>query len=130
MALRGHREEISSNGNPGNFLALLKSYAEADDVLHAHLYKPRARNATYLSPTSQNQIINLIGHDVIRANLIAEVKKARFFAVLADEVSSHNVEYLPLCLRFVDEKYDIREEFVSFKLARVRATDIANAIVC
>ena len=59
------------------FLALLKSYAEAD-VLHAHLYKPRARNATYLSPTSQNQIIHLIGHD-IRANLIAEVKKASFF---------------------------------------------------
>ena len=65
LALRGHREEISSNGNPGNFLALLKSYAEADDVLHAHLYKPRARNATYLSPTSQNQIINLIGLDII-----------------------------------------------------------------
>ena len=40
------------------------------------------------------------------------------------------MEYLPLCLRFVEEKYDIREEFVSFiKLARVRATDIANAIV-
>ena len=73
----------------------------------------------------------MIGHDVIRANLIAEVKKARFFAVLADEVSSHDVEYLPLCLHFVDRKYDIREEFVSFiKLARVRATDIANAIVC
>ena len=41
LALRGHREEISSNGNPGNFLTLLKSYAEADDELHAHLYKPR-----------------------------------------------------------------------------------------
>ena len=39
------------------------------------------------------------------------------------------MEYLPLCLRFVEEKYDIREELVSFKLARVRATDIANAIV-
>ena len=109
MALRRHREEISS-GNPGNFLALLKSYAEADDMLYAHLYKPRA---THLSPTSQNQIINLLGHD-IRANLIAEVKTARFFAVIADEVSSHNVEYLRLCLRFVDEKYDIHEEFVSF----------------
>ena len=109
MALRGHREEISSDGNPGNVLALLKGYAEAD-VLHAHLYKPKARNTTYLSPTFQNEIINLIGHDIVQANLIAEVKKASFFAVLADEVSSHNVEYLPLCLCFVDEKYDIHEE--------------------
>lgn len=120
LALRGHREDLASSSNPGNFLALLKSYAEVDDVLHAHLYEPRARNATYLSLTSQNQIVNVIGHDIIRTNLIAEVKKARFFAVLADEVCSHNVEYFQLCLRFVDERYDIREEFVAFiKLARI-----------
>ena len=43
------------------------------------MYKPRARNATYLSPTSQNQIVNVIGHDIIQTSLIAEVKKARFF---------------------------------------------------
>ena len=130
LALRGHREDISSGSNPGNFLALLKSYAELDEVLHAHLYKPRARNATYLSPTSQNQIINVIGHDILRSKLITDIKTERFFSVLADEVCSHNVEYLPLCLRFVDESCDIREEFVAFlKLPRVRATDIANAIV-
>ena len=96
LALRGHRENITASSNPGNFLALLKSYAEVDDVLYAHLYKPRARNATYLSPTSQNQIVSVIGHDIVRANLIAEVKRAIFFAVLADEVCSHNVEYLPI----------------------------------
>ena len=47
------------------------------------------------------QPLNVIGHDIVRDNLIAEVKKARYFAVLADEVSSHNVEYLPLCLCIV-----------------------------
>ena len=41
----------------------------------------------------------------------------------------HNVEHLALCLRFVDEKCDIREEFVTFvKLGRVRASDITTAI--
>ena len=84
----------------------------------------------HLSPTSQNQIINLIGHKIIPAILIAGFRKARFSTVLVDEVSSHNVEYLPLCLRFVDKKYDIRKEFFFIKLARIRATDIANAIVC
>ena len=49
---------------------------------------------------------------------------------MADEVSSHNVEHLALCLRFVDENCVIREEFVSFvKLDRVRAQDIANSII-
>ena len=49
-------------------------------MLRAHLYKPRTSNATHLSPTSQNQIINVICHDIIWADLIAEAKKARFFA--------------------------------------------------
>ena len=49
---------------------------------------------------------------------------------MADEVSSHNAEHLPLCLRFVDDKSEIREEFVTFlKLERVRAVDIANALL-
>ena len=130
MAFRGDREDIHSQKNPGNFLALLNTFAETDSVLHAHLHKPRAKNATYLSPTTQNDIINVIGYDIIRAGITTEVRKARFFSVLADEVSSHNVEYLALCLRFVDEKCDIREEFIKFvKLERVRASDIATAIV-
>ena len=67
---------------------------------------------------------------MIHAGITTEVKKARFFSVLADEVSSHNVEHLALCLHFVDEKCDIREEFVTFvKLERVRASDITTAII-
>lgn len=130
MAFRGDVEDVSSNKNPGNFLALLAMLAENDSILHGHLHEPRARNVTYLSPRSQNEIINVIGYDLIRAKIISEVKEARFYSVLADEVSSHNVEHLPLCLRFVDSNSDIREEFVAFlRLERVRAVDIVDAIV-
>ena len=49
---------------------------------------------------------------------------------MADEVSSHNVEHMALCLCYVDESCDIQEKFVAFlKLKRVRANDITNAIV-
>lgn len=48
-------------------------FAETDSVLHNHLHQPRAKNATCLSPRSQNEIINVIGYDVIRASIIAEV---------------------------------------------------------
>ena len=51
--------------------------------------------------------MSVIGYDVIRAGIINEVKKAKFFSVFADEVCSHNSEYLPLCLRFVDETHEI-----------------------
>ena len=37
-----------------------------------------------------------------------------FFSVLADEFDSHHVEQLPLCIRFVDDDNDIRDEFLEF----------------
>ena len=111
-------------------MALLKVFAENDPVLHGHLHQPRAKNVTYLSPKTQNDIIDIIGFDVIRNSIVTEVQKAKFFSVMADEVSSHNVEHMALCLRYVDESCDIQEKFVAFlKLKRVRANDITNAIV-
>ena len=87
------------------------------------------KNATYLSPITQNGIINVIGYDLILTNIISEVKDATFYSVSADEVTSHNVEHLPICVRFVDKDFNIIEELVAFlKLARVRAVDIAEAI--
>ena len=109
---------------------MLKTFTETDKVLFSHLNSPRAKNATYISPRSQNEIINAIGYDVILANIIAEIKTAQYFSVLADEVSCHNVEHLPICLRYVDGECYIREEFVAFvKLDQVRATDNADAII-
>jgi len=88
--------------------------------LQGYLHKPRARNATYISPQIQNEILSVIGFDVIRKSIISEIKKAWHFSVMADEVSSHNVEHLALCLRYVDECNDIQEKFVEFiKLPRV-----------
>ena len=130
LPFRGDVEGVQTNKNPGNFLALLKNYAATDDVLFKHFNSPRAKNATYLSPIIQNDIINLIGYDLILINIISEVKDAAtFYSVLTDEVTSHNVEHLPICVRFVDRDFNIREELVALlKLARVRAVDIADTI--
>ena len=93
LSFRGDNEDLNITKNPGNFLALLiKCFSESDSILFDHLNKPRAKNATYISPRSQNEIINVIGHDIILANIVAEVKQSKFYSVFADEVSSHNVE--------------------------------------
>ena len=82
-----------------------------------------------MSPRSQNDIVSLIGFDIIRDRIVKEVMDAKFVSVLADEVCSQNVEHLALCLRFVDLSGQIREEFISFiKMVRVRAVDIEEAI--
>lgn len=81
-------------------------------------------------PKSQNEIINVIGCDIILAGTVAKIKRAKFFSVLADEVSFHNTEHLPICIRYIDDDNNTWEDFVSFvRLERVRASDIAEAII-
>ena len=48
---------------------------------------------------------------MILNDILKEIRKAKFFAIMADEATSHNDEQLSLCLRFVDETKNIREEF-------------------
>ena len=57
LPLRGDNEEVNHCKNPGNCLALLKNYAQTDEILFNHLNSPRAKNATYTSPRSENIIL-------------------------------------------------------------------------
>ena len=51
---------------------------------------------------------------MLQKYLIDEVKTAKFFTILADEVENHHIEQLPLCIRFVDGKKNICEVFLEF----------------
>ena len=79
LSLRGNNEDIKYSQNPGNFLALLKVFVQQDDILLAHLYQRKWKNATYLSPRSQNEIIDVIGNGIIRAKIISEIIETKFF---------------------------------------------------
>ena len=59
LPFRGDFESIQSKKNPGNFLALPKDYATVNKILFDHLNSPRAKNATYISPLTQNDIMLL-----------------------------------------------------------------------
>ena len=111
IAFRGHCESVSSNEkNWGNFLATSNLLAQTNHNMQNRLTSPVTKNATYLSPKIQNEIINIIGYDILQADLINEIKEAKFFSKLADEVESHKVEQLPICIRFVDKNNNIRDE--------------------
>ena len=95
-------------------MALLKDYAVSGPMLHKNIITPKSKSATYISPRSRSEIINVIEYDYILSDLITEIN------VLADEVSCHTVEHLP---SFVDSNCNIREEFIAFiKLGRVRVS--------
>ena len=130
IAIRGHREDMNSNQNPGNFLVILKLLAETNEPLRKHIGNPSRKNATYLSFLIQNEITLIIGKDLLQVNLAKEINRARFFSILADEVESHHIEQLSLCIRFADDDNNIREEFLEFeKRKRIDRKSIAEEIL-
>lgn len=130
IALRGDVENLDTTENPGNFLALLKLLAVHDSVLKSHLETPAMRCVTHLSPQTQNELIEVMGKHIILRGILDDLNAATYYSILADEVTSHNEEHLAICARFIDEKKDVREEFLTFiKLERITREKIAENIL-
>ena len=89
LPLRGHRDDAkyyNESGNVGNFQELLQFRVHAGDMdLKVH-FEEGHRNATYRSKTIQNQIVKILG-DQILDSIIANVKDAKYFAIVADEAA-------------------------------------------
>ena len=79
---------------------MLKLIANYDPVLKGHLVNPRQKNVTYVSPRIQNKINDIIGKHIIQKSILEQIRKAKFFSIMVDEVTSHNTEVMPLCIRF------------------------------
>ena len=112
IALQVHREELDDlkpDNNPGNFLSILTEVAHYYPVLQEHLEEPFRKDVRYLSPTIPNEMIDIIGKNIIQARLVDGVEKAGMHSISADEVTSSNDEILSICTRYLDEFQNIRE---------------------
>lgn len=89
-------------GVHGNFLALLAFRVDAGDTVLGDHLSSGARNAMYTSSTIQNQIIDILA-DQVRQKIVDNVKRARWYSVIADEVTDvSNKGQLSLSVRHVD----------------------------
>lgn len=61
ISLRGHTEQEGSDSNPSNFRALVDFRIDAGDSTLADHFKTCARNAKYISPQIQNDLISCVG---------------------------------------------------------------------
>ena len=123
LPLRGHRDsssfhpsvgDYSTDNNVGLFVELLNFRVRAGDLVLKNHLTSSPKNASYISKTTQNNLIQACG-DIITETLISKVKEARFFSIIADECSDcSNTEQLALCLRFVDKELNIHEKFLKF----------------
>ena len=81
--------------------------------------KTCSKNASYISETSQNDLISCCGQFitelVVRNSCQKHKKESFFFSILADEASDcSNQEQLSVSIRYVDSDCAIREEFLGF----------------
>ena len=90
IALRGDKESVHETGNPGNFIALLKLISQHYDTLKKHLQSPQLKCVTYKSPQTQNEVLDIIANHIILRDLVAEMKQAKLYSIMADVVTSHN----------------------------------------
>ena len=103
LSFWGHRDDSTAldASNMGNFIELVRFRAENDDMLRTYL-ETSPRNALYTSKTIQNEMIDVIG-SAIEDQIIDEIQAAKFFTILADEVTNcSNLEQISIVIRFVD----------------------------
>ena len=78
LPLRAHREKTPVE-NSGNFFTTLRLFVKTNQTLKEHLNNPIGRNAQYISPQIQNEIIGIIAYDVLLRDKKDEVKKRNIF---------------------------------------------------
>ena len=122
LPLRGHCDDSQFHpevgeyfkGSVGNFIELLNYRVRGGDIVSKEHLTKCSKNASYISKISQNELISCCGQ-VISDEIISEVKKNKFFSIIADEAAdSSNKEQMSLVLRFVDSAGNVREDFVRF----------------
>ena len=121
LPLRGAGDDSNSNFSQINLLR-----GEDDPEFITWLNKKRFK---YDCPEIQNEILNIMGQTIVR-DLASKMRQSEYFAILADETTDKsNREQLVVCLRWIDQKLNINEDFVGLYLIdNTKADTIAHAI--
>lgn len=122
IALRGHRDDGKVNIdnenndeliNEGNFREILKFRVDAGDTDLSNHLKNSAANATYISKTVQNEIIDICGEEILKV-LTRRICMSKFYCVIIDETTDVScVSQLSTSVRYCYNN-EIREDFIGF----------------
>ena len=115
LAFRGSEEVLGSPHN-GNFLGIFELLARRDPILKELQDRIKNKNTKdhYLSPTIQNELIELLATEVEKENL-QQLKLAKYFSIILDctpDMSHH--EQMSVILRYVlcnEEAAVVKETF-------------------
>ena len=90
LAFRGSEEVLGSPHN-GNFLGIFELLARRDPILKELQDRIKNKNTKdhYLSPTIQNELIELLATEVEKENL-QQLKLAKYFSIILDCTQSRS----------------------------------------
>ena len=66
LSLRGHRDDLTYDSPQGNFMAFVKFAIDSGDIVMKEYLERCSRNATYMSKTTQNDLMTLMADDIIQ----------------------------------------------------------------
>ena len=126
-AQRGH-DESKTSLNQGNFVELLKLIGKHDPVI-ARKAVELPQNAKYTSPQIQNEVLQILA-DMVRKEILEEVKEAGEFSLMADETKDvAKTEQISFVLRYF-YKGSVHESFLTYKAAEsLNAEGLSKTIV-
>ena len=117
LAFRGDNEIVGSPHN-GNYLGILELLSEYDTFLSAHIKMHANKgggHTSYLSSTFCEEIINLMGSQVLKC-IFCSIKKSKYFSVSVDStLDEAHIDQLTIIIRYMDmEKLIPNERFLTF----------------
>lgn len=90
--------------NDGNFRAILRMRNSCGDSNLINHTENMTLNATYLSPTTQNELIAICG-EIIQNKIVQGLNSAKFFSILVDETTDvSRQEQMSICVRLCRAK--------------------------
>lgn len=123
LSLRGHNDIDS------NFSQLLQLRRSDCTDLDAWLNRKKESRISYTSHDIQNELLEILSHTVLRS-ITRSVQGAKFFGLIADETTDcSRRSQLSIVLRWVDNQFEIHEDFVGFFELPEDATAQTLAIV-
>jgi len=133
LSFRGHNKKINSE-NRGNFLAIIDLLAKYDPVL-SELLKRGPKKISYLSPTIQNEIIDMLS-ECVKKSIISDVQKVPFFSYYITD-TTQNIRKQDQMSQIIEKNEDnkpikirIEEPFLGFCLLNDHsASGFSNTIL-
>ena len=128
LPFRGHDDSDLSK-NRGVFRELVEFFGRFNDTMRDHLLNAPS-NCTYLGHRTQNEMIVVVGEQIVKA-IITAIKAAKFFSITVDETTDMAChEQVSIVVRYVSLCGDIEERLLGlFTVSDTAANNLTKEIL-